>query len=39
MVKMNGMRMRYYWAVQYFFDFLLYVITATIFYLFGYIVV
>lgn len=36
MMKMNGMRMRIYWLVAYIFDFLLYLLMAIIFLLFGF---
>ena len=35
MMKMNGLRMRYYWGVNFLFDFLLYFVTAFIFLIFG----
>lgn len=35
MMRMNGMKMRYYWLVNFIFNLLLSFITATIFYLFG----
>ena len=36
MMKMNGMKMAYYWLVNYLWNYLLYMMTVTIFYLFGY---
>ena len=38
MMKMNGMRMRNYWAVTYLFDFMLYLVAFLIFVLFGFFV-
>ena len=34
-MRMNGMKMRYYWLVNFLFNLMLSCITATIFYLFG----
>jgi hypothetical protein len=38
MMKMNGMKIINYWAVNYIFFFMMYTITATIFMLFGYLI-
>lgn len=36
MMKMNGMQMKYYWIINYFFFIMLYVVAVSLFYLFGY---
>jgi len=39
LMKMNGMRMRTYWLVNFGFDYLIYTLTVGVFMLFGYVVV